>query len=347
LDAPIKNPTAPAKFDINSPTRQRTLLLTRKDVAQLISIDECIQEVENAFRMQELANTTIAGLNVSGGGFHIKAATMKLDRPYFVAKVNANFPLNPTREGLPTIQGTIALCDAVNGCPLALMDSIEITKLRTGAASAVAAKYLARSNSKVMTVFGCGTQGHVQLRAVTRVCKPELVYLCDIDQTRAEQMAAEVKQELGIATEVVRGLAGTAVGRSDICITCTPSKETLIPKEWVKPGTFIAAVGADSENKQEIDPRLLATNKVVVDVLDQCANIGDLHHAIRMGLMTRSDVHGELGGIIASRIPGRETEEEIVVFDSTGSALQDLAAAVYLYRKAVHEKRGRLIDFSD
>src|ERR1041385_2233098 len=119
---------------------------------------------------------TISGLSVYNGGFHIKAATMEFDRPYFAAKINANFPLNRVREGLPTIQGTITLCDAVNGYPLALMDSTEITMLRTGAASAVAAKYLARRDSKTLTILGCGTQGRVHLRALARVCEPEFVY---------------------------------------------------------------------------------------------------------------------------------------------------------------------------
>jgi alanine dehydrogenase len=327
-------------------SRRGTLLLTRTDVAQLLSLDECIEVVEHAFRIQYLSKTTIAGLIVTGGGFHIKAATVELDRPYFAAKVNANFPLNRLREGLPTIQGTIVLCDATNGYPLALMDSIEVTMLRTAAASAVATKYLARSDSRITTVLGCGTQGRVHLRALARVSKPELVYVFDIDSARAEQMAAQLKQELGIDIQANTGSIEAAVRASDICVTCTPSKQPLVRKEWVKPGTFVAAVGADSEDKQEIDPQLMASSKVVVDVLDQCAAIGDLHHAITQGLMTRSDVHGELGAIVAKQIAGREREDEIIVFDSTGSALEDVAAAVRVYRKAVNANRGLLVDFS-
>ena len=324
-----------------------TLLLTRNDVAQLLSLDECIEAVEDAFRMQHDSKTTIAGLSVSGGGFHIKAATLELDRPYFAAKVNANFPSNRMREGLPTIQGMIALCDAENGYPLALIDSIEITMLRTGAASAVAAKHLARSNSRIATIVGCGTQGRVQLRALARVCKPELVHIFDIDTARAEEIAAEIQPELGIEIQVIRGLLEDAIRASDICVTCTPSKQTLVRKEWVKPGTFLAAVGADSEDKHEIDPQLMASSKVVVDVLDQCAAIGDLHHAITQGFMTRSDVHGELADVVASRITGRESQDETIVFDSTGTALEDVAAAVRVYRKAVIAHRGLLVDLAN
>ncbi len=324
-----------------------TLLLTRNDVAQLLSLDECIEAVAHAFATQHSSKTTIAGLSVSGGGFHIKAATMEFERLYFAVKINANFPFNRMLANLPTIQGTIALCDAVNGYPLALMDSIEITMLRTGAASAVAAKYLARSDSGIVTILGCGTQGRVQLRALARVFALELVYVFDVDTTRAEQMAAEIKQELGIEIRPSSGSIEAAVRASDICITCTPSKQTLVHKEWVKPGTFIAAVGADSEDKQEIDPQLMASSKVVVDVLDQCAAIGDLHHAIAQGLMMRSDVHGELGAVVAKRIAGREGREEIIVFDSTGCALEDVAAAVRVYRKAANAKRGLFVDFAN
>jgi len=340
LDAPIRPHTS------SRTTQSSTLLLTRNDVAQLLSLDECIEAVEHAFGMQHASKTTIAGLSVSGGGFHIKAATLEFDRPYFAAKINANFPLNRMRQGLPTIQGTIALCDAVNGYPLALMDSMEITRLRTGAASAVAAKYLARSNSRIVTILGCGTQGCVQLQALARVCKPEVVFVFDIDTTRAEQMAGEMKQELGIEIQAIRSIEA-GVRASDICVTCTPSRQTLVRKEWVKPGTFLAAVGADSEDKQEIDPQLMASSKVVVDVLDQCVAIGDLHHAITQNLMTRTDVHAELGAVVAERIAGRESEDEIIVFDSTGSALQDVAAAVRVYRKAVSANRGVLVDFSN
>jgi len=309
----------------------------------LLSLDECIAAVEDAFRMQHAAKTTIAGLHASDGGFHIKAAILELDRPYFAAKVNANFPSNRVR-GLPTIQGTIALCDAVNGYPLALMDSIEITMLRTGAASAVAAKYLARSNSRIVTICGCGTQGRIQLRAIARVRKPELVYLFDIDGARAEQMAAEMKPELAIEARAI-GSIEEAVRASDLCVTCTPSRQTLVRREWVKPGTFIAAVGADSDDKQEIDPQLMASSKVVVDVLEQCASIGDLHHAITQGLMTAEDVHGELGAVVGKRIAGRENDGETIIFDSTGSALQDVAAAALVYRNALGAGIGVRMNF--
>ena len=135
------------------------LMLTRQDVAPLLTLDECTAAVAEAFRLRgegKLRPSGILGVPASGGGFHIKAAVL---RNFFAAKVNGNFTDNPARFSLPAIQGVIVLCGAENGRPLALMDSIEITTLRTAAATSVAARHLARPSSAVVTICGCGTQG--------------------------------------------------------------------------------------------------------------------------------------------------------------------------------------------
>src|SRR5262249_51760073 len=137
--------------------------------------------------------------------------------------------------------------------------------------------------------------------------------------------------ELKIAVEPAHDLP-SAVRRSDICVTCTPAKKHFLRQEHVAPGTFVAAVGADNEDKQELDPRLLASSKVVADVLEQCAEIGDLHHAIAAGLMQRGDVHAELAEVVAGKKAGRTSQEEITIFDSTGTALQDAARRLWCMR---------------
>jgi ornithine cyclodeaminase/alanine dehydrogenase len=149
---------------------------------------------------------------------------------------------------------------------------------------------------------------------------------------------------LGIAVEVVQELE-PAVRKSDVCVTSTPAKKYFLSNDWVAPGTFVAAVGADNEEKQELDPRLLASNKVVADITEQCAQIGDLHHAIAEGMMTPGDVHAELGEIAAGSKPGRTSEEEIIIFDSTGTALQDVAAAALVYERALESGHGARFDF--
>jgi len=315
----------------------------------LLSIDECIAAVEKAFKLYgegRAAPPGILGIHARGGGFHIKAGLLEVGRSYFVAKTNANFPQNPPRFGLPAIQGVIALCDAESGYPLALMDSIEITILRTGAATAVAAKHLARSDSSVATICGCGNQGRIQLRALEKALPLKRIYAFDRDAELSAQFADEMSAALRIEAQVARDLKH-AVGQSDVCVTCTPAKEYFLKKEYVRPGTFIAAVGADNAEKQELDPQLFVANKIVVDILEQCATIGDLHHALEKGLLAKSDVHAELGEIVAGKKTGRASKEEITIFDSTGMALQDAAAAAVVFEKAVQNKTGMAIDFGN
>lgn len=326
-----------------------TLLLKRRDVAALLGIDECIAAVERVFKLQGEGKTEppgVLGVHARDGGFHIKAGLLELDRTYFAAKTNANFPQNVKQHGLPLIQGVIVLCDGENGYPLALMDSIEITIQRTGAATAVAAKYLARQDSKIATICGCGNQGRISLRALARVIPVERVFAYDADEAQARRFAAKLSEELRINVEAVRELED-AVGRSDICVTCTPSRQPFLKRDFVTPGTFVAAVGADSPEKQELEPSLLRGNKVVVDILEQCASIGELHHALDAGLLTTEAVHAELGEVVAGRKQGRTSPEEVIIFDSTGMALQDVVAAATVYEKAVASGKGTLINLAE
>ncbi len=326
-----------------------TLLLTRNDVAALLTLPDCVTAVERAFRLHGEGKAVppgILGIHATGGGFHIKAGLLSGAANYFVAKTNANFPQNPKRFGLPTIQGVILLFDAEQGVPLAVMDSIEITILRTGAATAVAARHLARANSKVATICGCGNQGSVQLRALKQVLPIEAAFAFDLEEARADRFAEELSAELGIRVAATRAV-GDALRESDVCVTCTPSRAAFVHARDVRPGTFIAGVGADSPEKQELDPALLKSSKVVADILEQCATIGDLHHAIEQGMMTRDQVYAELGEVVAGRMPGRASEREIIIFDSTGMALQDAAAAAAVYENAERKEIGDSIKFSD
>jgi alanine dehydrogenase len=312
------------------------LFLSSKDVEHLLSVDDCIVAVEQAFLMHGQGNAVppaVLSMHTGGGGFHIKAGLLELGRSYFAAKVNGNFPQNHVQFGLPTIQGVIVLSDAANGAPLAIIDSREITSRRTGAATAVAAKYLARKDARIVTVCGCGTQGRVQLEALARVCQIEKAFAYDTNSDQAAHFASELTSLLAIPVKVTTDLS-SAVRGSDIIVTCTPSRRPLVFSEEVEPGTFVAAVGADNPSKQEIDPRLLAKSKVICDILEQCAAMGDLHHALEAGVLTTADVHAELGEIVAGGKSGRRSDEEIVIFDSTGMALQDVAASACLYEKA-------------
>jgi alanine dehydrogenase len=321
-----------------------TLLLKRSDIRSLVRFEDYVDVVEQAFRLYAEGKTlqpAMIHVEAIDGEFHIKAGGLSLGTPYFALKSNGGFFHNRERFGMPTIQGAILLCDARNGYPLAIMDSGEITMKRTGAAAAVAAMRLARTDSRVVTICGCGIQGQVQLMAMHSVLELNRVYVFDIDQAKAQALA-EDSRTLGIPVIPVTDLR-EAVRHSDVCVTCTPSRQFYVASEFVSPGTFIAAMGADSPDKQELDPELLKRNKVVVDVLGQCVLAGELHHALDQG-MQASEVYGELGEIIAGRKPGRTTDKEIIVFDSTGTALQDAAAAAVVYEAALERGVGLTVD---
>ncbi|WP_160143894.1 ornithine cyclodeaminase family protein [Chryseolinea soli] len=325
------------------------MIITKREVEWLLDIQECMDAVAYAFKLHaegKALQPKILGLHVPHGGFHIKAGAMDLGRPYFVAKANANFPDNMKNNGLPTIQGVIIVCDAANGKLLALMDSIAITVIRTGAATGIAAKYLARKDAKVATICGCGNQGRVSLKAMMTVRPIERVYAYDIDQTQKNKFTKELTEALNVQVIPVDDL-GLAVRQSDICVTCTTSKKPFLNKEDVKPGTFIAAVGADSEDKQELQTTLLASCKLVVDILEQSATIGELHHALEYGVVTRDHVHAELGEIIAGSKTGRTSDDEVIVFDSTGTALQDVASAAIVYEKAIGAGIGMSVNLAN
>ena len=327
---------------------QKTLLLSRSDVAGLLILPECIAAVRHGF---ELAGTgqipapAILGVHAQTGGLHVKAGLLGVDRPLFVAKANTNFPGNPGRHSLPTIQGVIYVADAVNGRPLAVMDSIEITIQRTGAATAVAARYLARPDSETAAVIGCGNQGRIQIESLLQVLPLKRIAAFDRDPAAARGLVEMLRLDHAVQAETAASPAD-AVRACDVCVTCTTSTSPLISADDVRPGTFIAAVGADNEHKQELDPRLFVNAKVVVDSLDQCAAIGDLHHAISAGLVARESVHGELASLVAGKLPGRTTDSEITIFDSTGVAHEDAVTAALVLRKAWELGVGQPFEFA-
>ena len=324
-------------------------ILSRRDVLDLLSLRDCIAAVESAFRLHADGRTLgpgVLGVPAAAGGFHIKAAGLVGERRYFAAKTNANFPDNPRRFGLPTIRGTVVLADAETGETLALMDSASLTALRTAAATAVAAKFLAPGHACTATIVGCGAQGEIQLDAIAAVLPLQHVWVFDTDRTRAESLATRARAALQIGIEAATDLRA-AISASTVCVTCTPARRWFVSREDVAPGTFVGAIGADSQGKQELDPSLVASSTLVVDILEQCAEIGELQHALTAGLMTRSQVHAELADVVVGRRPGRTRDEEIIVFDSTGTAVQDVAAAIVVYEKASAMGRGTEVKLDD
>jgi alanine dehydrogenase len=312
------------------------VLLSRSDIETLMLLGDYVEAVAEAFRLYaegQAVSPAPLHITAEGGGFHVKAGSLPLGRHYVAIKTNANFPQNRRLRDLPTIQGAILLLDGKDGRPLAFLDSIEITIKRTGAATAIAARYLAHTDSRTATICGCGEQGRIQLAALRHVLDIRRVFAWDRDPNAAAGFADAMSKQHGIDTERPADLRAATL-ESDVIVACTTSCEPYLGPGDVRPGTFIAAVGADNPDKSEIHPDLMMQATVVADIRSQCAAMGDLHHAIRMGRMTLDMVHAELGDLVTGRRCGRSSRDEITIFDSSGAGIQDVAAAARAFELA-------------
>ena len=323
------------------------LILSAGEVVAALEPGACIAAVERAFRLLgegTVAAPAVCGVHGEGGVFHLKAGMLPDEdgRPFFAAKVNANFRDNPRLHGLPTIQGAVLLFDGALGTPLALLDTASLTACRTAAATAVAARRLARPDASTLALVGCGVQGLAHLAFLTAVLPLRAVWLADPDAEAVRRCAREAAR-LGLAAHAAPD-SRAAARQCEVVVTCTPGREVVIGAGDVSPGAFVAGVGADNEAKRELDPSLLARATVVADLREQCARMGDLHHALAAGALDLTGVHAELGEVVAGRRPGRTSEDEVIVFDSTGLAIQDAAAAIVAWRGAVASGRAFTLD---
>lgn len=311
------------------------LLLSGRDLRGLMNPAASIAALREAYR--DLADNRddsgrSLGFVVEGGSIHVKAGLMPGSRNVFAAKLNVNLPDNEARHRLPTIQGVVILADATNGRPLAIMDSIVLTALRTAATAALAAAYGARPESRSAAIIGCGTQARYQLEALSARFPLEEVRAFDVDQAKAEAFARGAKSS-GLDCRPMTSVAA-ACERVDICVTCTTSCVPVLTRDMDLAGCFVAAIGADNPEKQEIDPALMQRARILVDDLEACATGGDLSHALKTGAVSRDLVHADLADLAAGRKTGRGAADELVVFDSTGSGVQDVALALAAYRAA-------------
>jgi alanine dehydrogenase len=314
------------------PTRPRLLsmlVIDRSTVERLLTLPDCIAAVERAFADTGALTPAISHVDTPTGEFHIKSGGT---RKHVAVKANGGFFGNQPPH--PRIQGIIYLADATNGTPLALLDSIAITIMRTGAATAVAARHLARKDSDTAFIVGSGTQARIQLEALTHVLPLERAFIYSRNPAKADLVAAELSGALKLDVSPATDL--DQARDTDVIVTCTPSRTAFLEPRHVPLGAFIAAIGADSPDKQELDPALLSASntKLVTDITLQCARVGELHHA------PLTPVHAQLGEIIAGKKPGRTHRDEITIFDSTGTAIQDVAAAALVYERALAATAG-------
>jgi ornithine cyclodeaminase len=323
-------------------------ILSEAELRGCVALDhDSIQCVEDCFRalatepvvMPPILSFEIAEHN---GEVDVKTAYVPgLDS--FAIKMSPGFFDNP-KIGLPSVNGLMVVFSATTGLVEAvLLDNGYLTDVRTAAAGAVAAKWLAHEDARRVGIVGAGVQGRLQLEALALVRQITHAQVWARDGAKAAAYAADMGESLGLSITPAESLEGL-VRNSDIVVTTTPSKEPLIEADWLHPGLHVTAMGSDTDHKNELAPAVLAAADLYVpDRLSQCASLGELHHAVDAGAVAAEAVFPELGEIIAGRASGRSSADEITVCDLTGTGVQDTAIATLARSRAEARSAGTVI----
>jgi alanine dehydrogenase len=309
-----------------------TLFLGKSQVLPLLDMQEVIPAVENAFLQWARGKAQMppkSYLTVDKGDF--RAMPASLPGAAGMKWVNVH-PGNPA-QNLPTVMATIIYNDPETGYPLAVMDGTDVTAYRTGAASAVASKYLARKNPRTLGLVGAGRQAYTQLLAHATIYDLQLIKVYDISEASVARLIRAFPQYRVEADSLPE------VMDSDIVCTVTPAHRPVVKKEWVGPGVHINAVGADAHGKEELDPDILNEAVIFVDDMRQASTSGEINVPLDRGLLDPGRIRGSLGDLVAGLKQGRASDKEITVFDATGLAIEDIACARLIYEK-VKDKEG-------
>jgi alanine dehydrogenase len=318
---------------------RKTLILSRTDMMGLVAPAEYVTCVEQAYRMHG------EGRYYMDPKGHIvldkypgewEAMPSYIEEPEAAAcKWVSIRERNRDRYDLPTVFSILIYTHPETGFPLAICDGSYHTVMRTGAAAAVSAKHLARKNSKRLAIVGAGHMASGTLATCNEVFKWDEVRVWSRSQKTLDAFFEEEQPKyatfkIQASTDLERTVSG-----ADVVVTVTPARGPIVMNEWIAPGTHIAAVGADKAGDQELDPRIVQRARIFVDDIRQCRTDGEINVPLREGLIGEKDIAGEIGEVITGRKPGRTSEEEITLFDSTGIALQDSATVPLEYERAL------------
>jgi alanine dehydrogenase len=333
------------------PTSERTvtvtLILGRKDVEQLLTIEMAIEAVEDAF-LEDGRGTAQVPERIAlwfedvHGVIGVMPGYMK-DLQAAGVKIICHHEQNRAKYDLPASAGLVVYHNPLTGMPLAIMDCAYITAMRTGAATGVSAKYLAREDAKAVGIVGAGAIAFPQLAALAQVRELSTVKVHDLDATAATRLVLAA-ESMGLQAEAVE--SPREVCRDvDILVTCTPARSAVVRGDWVEGGTHVAAVGADMPHKRELDSAAYArADKWVTDIVKQALSTGEIAQAVADGAISESSMHATLGEIVAGQKKGRENDREITIFKSTGMAIQDVATAKIVYELA--DRKGVGVELS-
>jgi alanine dehydrogenase len=320
----------------------KTLLINQSEIEELLSIKDVLKAVEKAFKLKAQGKTIMPAkiyLELPEYQGDFRAMPAYIDGSAGMKWVSV-YP-NNRQYNLPAVMALIILCDPDNSYPLAIMDGTFITSLRTGATGGIAVKYLARRDSSVIGMVGAGRQAETQLLAISEVLPGiKEVKVFDLYEEASRRYAEKLGAKLNIKISPVKTVAAAA--EADIVVTTTPSRKPVVKKQYIRPGTHINAIGADAPGKQELEADLLKSAKIVVDDFEQACHSGEINVPLSKGQLKAEDIHSTLGEVVAGMKKGRENDEEITIFDSTGLAIQDIICAKLVYEKA---RKGKTLDF--
>lgn len=323
--------------------KRMALILGRNDVEQLLNMEMTMEAVETAFREDGEGTTQVPErIALWFEDFHGVIGVM----PGYLkglqaagVKIICHHEENQPKYGLPSSAGLVVYHNPLTGMPLAIMDCAYITRMRTGAATGVSAKYLARPDSRVVGIVGAGAIALPQIMAIGQVRDLESVKVYDQDPAAAARLV-EAVEAVGLEAQTVDSVPD-ACREVDVLVTCTPSRSALVRGEWLEEGMHVAAVGADMPHKRELDPSVYArADKWVTDLVGQAVITGEIADAMGAGAISKDTLYATLGQIVAGQKVGRENDEEITVFKSTGMAVQDVATAKKVYELAVEKGLG-------
>jgi alanine dehydrogenase len=322
-----------------------TLILNREDVVKLLNMKDCMNAVERAF--SELAcGSAVLPLRINitppdGLALYMPAYLKEMNA--LACKVVTVYKNNPAKFKLPTTIGKLMLQNPETGEVICIMDAGYLTAVRTGAASGVATKYLARENGAMTAgIFGAGVQAKMQLWAVSEARKLSKVLVYDTSRDAMKKFAAEMKANLKV--DIVTASSPDEALEADIICTASSSPTPVFDGKYVKEGTHINGIGSHTPGARELDTEIIKRSKFIGDSKTACFNeAGDIMIPLKEGAIDETHFHAELGEVITGRKPGRETEKEITLFKSNGLAIQDAAAAKLVYDKAIEKGVGQEI----
>ncbi len=319
------------------------IVISKEEAKELMTASETIELMKETLMDFNLGKSEMSlrmNNQLSDGNFYLLMPAYLKEKQYFGVKLISIFPTNHGK-GLPSHQGVVLLFSAEDGQEKAVVDCVEVTALRTAAVSAVATDLLSRKDAKVMGFMGAGVQARHHVEALLEVRDIEEILVWDLYEKSANNFAEEMSEKHNMKVTVCK-TQEELVGSSDIITTVSLAKEPILKGEWVKPGTHINAIGASAKAYREMDSLVVQKSKFYVDKRESClGESSDFLVPLSEGLITEDHIYAELGDVLLGKTNGRESDDEITMFEGMGLAVEDIATASFIYEKKLKQMESK------